>query len=82
MEKEYMLVFERADGAIAALRVSADLEKVSNLVAEIVVNEGQGYINRCYISEVVNVMEFAVIDQESETDVTPTAVEVPEENSN
>ena len=71
---EYILVFEKNDGANAIVRTSGEEDQVSEFIAKLFGSDPD--IARCYISSLIKIIEVSVIDQEEPN------VEVREENSN
>ncbi len=64
MDKEYILVFERNDGATAVTRASGTFEQVSEFVSKIMGADPDTV--RCYISETIKIVEVQPVEQKED----------------
>lgn len=60
-DKDYILVFERSDGASAVTRASGTFEQVVEFVSKIIGSDPD--IIRCYIAETIKIVEINIVDQ-------------------
>lgn len=62
--EEYLLVFERNDGATAILRVVGTFEVVSAVVSSCFSPSQPDVTTRCYISKLIKVLEVSPLNEE------------------